>query len=281
MRYSEDTKNIIIESVSLEDIINQDKKRYNSNNHWINDKRPDDYKYIVNRVQTSDWINEYVSNYQVFNFDDDDLTWMRKANDVCSITGNFSHLFDEEMAKTIKKYENIIFDDVHIRTEKVSLKYGKNGVIKYNNMVDIIESLVSSICNHCPLRNIEKLKLYLIPWKEINPLKEFRIFVYNNNITAISQQELYTINTIASNKNIFKWIEIILNYFDKKIKNKFIDIKNYSIDFAILDDDTPYFIEINSFGKEYAAGSALFHWLVDEEILYGNGDDIHFRWTCK
>ena len=33
-------------------------------------------------------------------------------------------------------------------------------------------------------------------------------------------------------------------------------------------DDTPYFIEPNCFGKYYAAGSALFHWIHDHDKLH-------------
>jgi hypothetical protein len=38
---------------------------------------------------------------------------------------------------------------------------------------------------------------------------------------------------------------------------------------------------MNCFGKEYAAGSALFHWLLDEDILYGKSGSelIEFRYT--
>jgi hypothetical protein len=57
-------------------------------------------------------------------------------------------------------------------------------------------------------------------------------------------------------------------------------ISSYSYDFAIV-NNKPYFIEMNSFGKEYAAGSALFHWLLDEDILYGKSGEncIEFRYT--
>ena len=52
------------------------------------------------------------------------------------------------------------------------------------------------------------------------------------------------------------------------------------MDAVILEDGTLYFIEINSFGKEYAAGSALFHWLIDEDELYSDGSTIYFRYTA-
>ncbi len=55
----------------------------------------------------------------------------------------------------------------------------------------------------------------------------------------------------------------------------------YTYDFAFEDNNVtkPYFIEPNSFGKEYAAGSELFHWEIDEEILYGKKEKIYFRYT--
>ena len=37
---------IIIENISQDDVLNLDKSRFNSNNHWIDDKRPDDYDEI-------------------------------------------------------------------------------------------------------------------------------------------------------------------------------------------------------------------------------------------
>lgn len=39
------------------------------------------------------------------------------------------------------------------------------------------------------------------------------------------------------------------------------------------------FIEINSFGKEYTSGSSLFHWLIDENKLYSDSEEIYFRYT--
>ena len=112
-------------------------------------------------------------------------------------------------------------------------------------------------------------------------------FVYKNKITAISQQSLYDVNDILEpmsekhkNDLIYKWIEIIKSYFDLEIKQKITHIDSYVMDFAILDDDSPYFIELNSFGKEYASGSALFGWIQDYNILYGLCEDvIEFRYT--
>ena len=73
---------------------------------------------------------------------------------------------------------------------------------------------------------------------------------------------------------------IILNYFQNEIIHKITWISSYCYDFAIV-DNKPYFIEMGCFGKEYASGSALFHWILDEDILYNKtvNDIIEFRYT--
>jgi hypothetical protein len=84
------------------------------------------------------------------------------------------------------------------------------------------------------------------------------------------------IETIKENLNI------LVNYFYQEISHKITWISNYTFDFAII-DSKPYLIELNSFGKEYAAGSALYHWELDEKILYNDFSDgnltIEFRYT--
>lgn len=87
------------------------------------------------------------------------------------------------------------------------------------------------------------------------------MFVHKNKITAISQQALYDSNVILAKldeteriKIIHKWIQIITKYFEDEIKKRITHIDSYVMDFAILNDFTPYFIEVNPFGKEYTSG---------------------------
>ena len=107
------------------------------------------------------------------------------------------------------------------------------------------------------------------------------MFVCNNKITAILQQNLYyKLYDELSISKIPENLQIIIDYFTKEIVTKINWISSYSYDFAIVDGN-PYFIEMNCFGKEYAAGSALFHWLLDEDVLYGKSGEnvIEFRYT--
>ncbi len=278
--------NVEFVTIEQDDILTHDKNKYNSNNHWLNDIKPINYDKIINQSKTSLWINKFHTDYKIIEItNNEQLNWMKKAYEISSQTGKFSQIYSDELDDFIENHKNMKYfennNKYFVRTDDVSLKYGEHGVCPYNNLKKIIESLVSSIRTHTPIKNnTTKINIYLLPWINIEPWKEFRIFVNNNKITAISQQNIYCVYNKLSNKIIlFKFANIIINYFNSVVKNKINHVQSYTYDFAILDDDEPYFIELNSFGKEYAAGSALFHWLLDEDILYGKHNKIQFRYT--
>ena len=82
-----------------------------------------------------------------------------------------------------------------IRTDRTSLKYGKYGAGPYTDIENIIISMVSSSDGHIPFKeDDETCNIYFLRWLEVDRDKEFRVFVYNNKITAISAQHLYSVN---------------------------------------------------------------------------------------
>lgn len=285
---------VVIEEIPLYNIVSKPDD-YNSGNHGA---KPDDYYKVLADGNTDKWINSFHTDYSVINIYDTDLVWMREAFKSGSYTGKFPHAFDEEKANMLERYKHIekYFDGTKyfVRCNSVSLKYGQHGAGPYTTFEQIVESLVTCIETHTPIDNKSRdtdkkpLTLYLLPWKTFDVYKEYRIFVHCNRITAISQQNLHAVNEFLSahedeerKKIIEKHVQIIWESFQKTIKKKITHTQNYCMDAVILEDGSFYFIEINSFGKEYAAGSALFHWLIDEDKLYCNGsnDVIYFRYT--
>lgn len=128
----------------------------------------------------------------------------------------------------------------------------------------------------------------------------------NSHLEVKTNDERHIQNIESKNitNKVSQWVGIICYYFENVIKKKITYTDCYSIDFALLNDEsdlesdskndststhsnnklTPYFIEINPFGKEYSSGSALFHWILDEYILYGkllDVEGIHFRYTSE
>jgi len=283
---------IIIKPISIDDVLANDKVRYNTNNHWENNIRPEDYDEIIANGYTNKWIDKFRSYKKIIINTKQDLYWMKQAWEIGSKTGRFSHSFDDELEEMMKRYRFLdeIFDgtEYFIRSESVSLKEGKHGIGPYKDFKSVIESIVTFRLGHTSIKEkTTEITLYLCEFKKnLNRMREFRVFVCKNKITAISQQSLYDINDILEpltdkerNELIYKWIDIIKSYFDLEVRQKITHIDSYVMDFAILDDDSPYFIELNSFGKEYASGSALFGWIQDYNILYGLSDVIEFRYT--
>jgi len=284
---------IIIKPISIDEVLKYDKVKFNTNNHWNDNIRPADYDDVISQTHTNKWINQFKDYKKIIIDTKQDLYWMKKAYEIGSKTKRFPHMFDEELEDMIKKYKHLdeIFDETEyfIRTENVSLKEGVHGVGPYKDFKSIIESIVTCRLGHSPLKEeTTSITLYLTKFqKNLNRTREFRVFVNKNKITAISQQSLYDINDILEplsekekNDLINKWINIINTYFYSDVVKKITHIDSYVMDFAILDDESPFFIELNSFGKEYASGSALFSWIDDYNILYGLcGDVIEFRYT--
>jgi hypothetical protein len=270
---------ITIKRYNLEDVLNGNNILFNTNNHWKDEKIPPpaDYDAKLEQGNMINWIDLFHprDSYTKIVLDESDLYWMLKAADSGMHTGEFSHIYDEELEYTCDKYKDQFPPgNWFIRTERVSLKYGRFGCRPYTNMKDIIISIVTSTNAHrCIKHGDTTCPIYFMKWLDLDHDKEFRIFVYNNNITAVSAQYLYNINkwlNTLSDEQIKKVISDIILYFNEHIKDKMTFMKDYVMDLVLLENNKPYFIEPNSFGKYYASGSSLFHWINDETKLYDN-----------
>ena len=282
-----DTK-FIVQKVKIGDVVEYDTEKFNSNNHWTNGVKPIDYTDKLEANKTNKWIDNFRSNYKKIIINDPAvIKWMISASEISSKTGKFTKLFDDEIDEFVDKntYADIFNGTGYfVRTENVSLKYGQHKTGPYYNMRQIIESVVSCIDGHKPLyENTTDLTIYLLDWVNVDDYNEFRVFVNDNKITAVSQQNLYNVyDKLDNQQELINKLKLITNYFDENIRPVITHMSSYSYDFAIINNKIPYFIECNSFGKEYAAGSALFHWLLDENILYGDAsNDIYFRYTVR
>lgn len=108
--------------------------------------------------------------------------------------------------------------------------------------------------------------LIIMPWNYlINPRCEFRLFVVNGKLTGASIQKWYELIQHSSEE---------LEGFEKALSNiTFLNEINYSSFIADvyvdLDTDTCHLIEINPFGAHCGAGSSLFNWVTDYDMLHG------------
>jgi D123 len=110
---------------------------------------------------------------------------------------------------------------------------------------------------------------------DIEARYEFRIFVVNNKLTAISQQNRYDLHQFSTKE--LKVIEYSLNnisFLDK------CPYKTYVGDVYVnIATKTCHLIELNPFGAHSGAGAALFNWIDYFEILHGlNNSEPEFRY---
>ena len=139
-----------ITPIELTDIKLQGNSKYNSNNHG--NVSSEDYLNVLSQSNTEKWIDLFKLEYIKHNFDG---------------TNYF------------------------VKVNNVSLKHGINGIGPYNNIQKIIESSITCMEGHTPLHPyVKKLDIYLIPWVNIEPVNEYRVFVCNNKIGR-SEENLF------------------------------------------------------------------------------------------
>lgn len=282
--------NTHIEIINANDALIYDKIKYNTNNHWLDDKPPIDYDEVLTRSNTKYWIDSFKS-YKLIQIKPQYKKWLVDVSQLCSQLCKFSNLYEEELDDLLADHSkyNHLFDGrkYFVRCSNVSLKYGQYGVGPYFDLRMIIKSLVSCLISHSPIKpsilnNNDPFDIYLIEWTDLDPYAEFRVFVYQNMITCISQQATTLSNALLAELSDEQlktdYILKIYDFWLNDIKPKITHTDSYSIDLSII-NGKGYFIEINSFGKSYAAGSALFHWLEDENKLYNTTNNIYFRYA--
>jgi hypothetical protein len=290
----------VIAQCSLEDVLARP-DFFNVNNLG---ERPENYEEELARSQTKNWVHLFHTDVPVIKLDEEDIRWIKKsALTIGMLTGRFSRIYDEELDKTCAKHAKA-FSEIparaegwFIRTERVSLKGGMHGAGPYGpfssdspqralrgGFREIIESICSSNPGHEAIKeNDQDLTIYFLPWISSVSDYEFRVFVYQNQITAISDQHLYTENQWLGKKLENEIVELgqkIVKHFQKSIRHKLKPMGGtYTMDFSLIDGVSPYFIECNSFGAQYAAGSALFNWIKDDQILRSNGTSVELRYV--
>lgn len=303
-----------ITRISQDEVLLRDHVTINTNNHWqIIDgieTPPSDYDIVLANCETKNWIHFFHKDH-IPTCEITITHWMKEASQIGAQTHKFSSLFSDELEDWIAHYDisqypwmhrdskqgTITFDKPYfLRSETVSLKNGQHGIGPYSSLNEVMESALSCIPQHSPLKSTTTMKLYFFPWIQI--ASEWRIFVKDSQITAISQQSLYTrLFYEWKDEELIRIGQRILEYFHANIQQNIQLTTNYSYDFAFLTHNNIltstldennisnnnwndcYFIEMNCFGKEYAAGSSLFDWIIDYDQLYGINSEIELRIT--
>lgn len=176
---------------------------------------------------------------------------------------------EDKLIDKINSFD-IPFDYVFVRLNSLSPKNDN----KINNNKNLAISIIDLIRQSQRCTDTLKLNwphyLMLRQWIDINPQSEFRCFIYQNRLTAISQYHCYDKYNYI-NKNIIK-NRIIQFYKDNY--DKFI-YEDCIVDLIVTNSDVTI-VEFNSFASGIS-GSALYNWDLDSNILFNTNSNVDIR----
>jgi hypothetical protein len=112
--------------------------------------------------------------------------------------------------------------------------------------------------------------IVLREWIDADPELEFRCFIYDGHMTAISQYHSQTGYrfTSAEALSYAKQIQVFYTKIKPKLMNTDNVVKDWVLDVGFKRDNTPFIVELNGFGAHMITGSAQYCWELDYDLIY-------------
>lgn len=264
---------------------------------WPHNTVGDDSNTDRINTGTSKWIDFIHKNYMVLKYDRkmrkllfDDIIY---CDDGVYLTKQHFKKTPEEEIKWAENHFKLLFPEgAFVRLEFCSPRDSTLITFPIKSIHEVKDCIESSSRAQGFIQEVvikqlglsaRLIDVYLIPWNKFIPENkkyEFRTFVFNGKITAISS---YYTSSIFENTfdvdNMYKKCMELFNDFSKKYSISSIDKKkpnNYGLDMFLMTGHE-CIIEVNPFGIDACMGSALFNWEKDYDQLYGKNKEIEIR----
>ncbi|KAJ3215706.1 hypothetical protein HDU67_010417 [Dinochytrium kinnereticum] len=264
----------------------------------------DEYFARMSATRVGNWIKLLPFCDRIFStqLSRQECAFIVQAAKVGSITGQRPKLFDDELAPLEKRLAGLITSHCidgqapplyFVRTDGVSLKDGLRGPGPFQNAQEIVDAMTTSrrcgvdLEKYLPrsrtkdgrANTVQLPNLYFYPWiPELDTSDEWRVFVFRRKVTAVSQYS-WAKPCSYKDKDLLRQLAVDLSSFHESLVKE-AEFKGVKLPESYVMDTTAFLcaeqtwsislIELNSFGCQCAAGSGLFHWVRDFEILYGN-----------
>jgi len=164
--------------------------------------------------------------------------------------------------------------DFNRLTKKMNKLQVKDGVEVFD-LITRSQRIFSDIMNHfqynTPNTTTDNFSLILRDWVPMPQDHEFRCYVKNRRITAISQYQCYLYFDKLQNKEYVEKLRDVIVDFHETIKEA-VPVDSYVMDIVVFPDFTCMIVEFNPFGPHLSSGAALFNWIKDFDLLTGNTD---------
>ncbi|CAF3734952.1 unnamed protein product [Rotaria sp. Silwood1] len=217
-------------------------------------------------------------------------------------------LYHQELERLQVKYPNE-YDSIEGKAnmQLIAYCYAQFHCLKVTNELEALNLILSSerifidllealdcqqvLDNH--ITNMNNIKLHdwntniiIREWNNfVDPSMEFRCFVYQSDLTAISQYNHYCkFYQLQNNLTIQQIKTTIIEYWQQKIKPLLDPFKekyfSYIIDIGLIENKLSnelecIVIELNPFAS--STGASLFNWKTDINQLTGQQNDIEIR----
>lgn len=190
--------------------------------------------------------------------------------------------FSASITSTIARLSGAAFIKTNWHCPKDAFWITAGQTLKVKDITDVYQLLkASSIVKKdldCPI--VKKYFIVLKEWREIHPGTEFRCFVKNRSLIAISPRDWpqYHKHILTQKLDI---VSDIVSLFKEKIKHEF-PLENFVFDVVRDSKDKVYLIDFSPFDEQYTECLA-FNWeqLNGEVADSENIDDPEFRFLTS
>lgn len=290
-------REIVVRGIPLADV--QIPNVCNTNNHvkldWTYGRilTSKEYMETMSHSHRCHWRHlQPVEGEIIFTLSNPEVSLLLEASSSSIHTWRRPFCLVEELDELEKKFPNIQ-GNYFCRLDQCSPKDSINGRKPITSRKELLDALITSIrCareyQHLTTKNsaVGALYIYLLPWREDwhqDSAIEYRVFCYHSRVTAISQYHWPKDQGIKKYpENHLKEMALQIVIFCEEEIVPFLSDKtdnNWVIDVMVTDNEKVELVEVNTFGAELAAGSALFSWIPDRNVLYSNGDKVEFRYV--
>jgi hypothetical protein len=207
-----------------------------------------------------------------YEFTSSDIKLLRELTKIGIQTGCLSKLYDDEIEQVLIRFKREWHEGQwFVRLDSLSPKDGVEYPVREARR--LLEQLCTSKRFQSALAADNRCLYFLDFDFRWNKQCEYRVFVNNGRLTAISQYS--TEELISEEFKIRNWKQVI-DWLENDVINRALNVletRNFTIDIYINEkENKKEIIEFNSFGYWLAANGCLFNWTKDRDILYGKKD---------
>lgn len=241
-----------------------------------------EYERLMQQTTFSAWSHALGVPVQELRLQARECRWLLEAGRSGILTKRIPNQLREELEAAAARIQTQLpppgSQSYFVRLERCSLKDGALGVGPFKTGMDIVTGLATSWRSSRTLsrHDTAPVACFLLPWRpDMDVAREFRCFVHKGRTVAVSQYDAYTPYTGCPEADLPRVVEGAIRLADRMAS---AERESFTMDVLFRGEDAAVeLVELNSFGAQLAAGSALFHWITDYDRLHGRLPGVEVR----